>query len=192
MARITPVYCAVAALVIGAPCGLAQMMPNQIVSGAYTLYGFPPDVLKVSPNQVLTLFSTLLNVPDAVATQVQLPSTLSGVSVLVRVVGAQDATGYPTALPILSIFRNSGSQGRNVDCSTSNFIYCANTAITVQIPIVPVCVPGPPFIDRDCSHPPFHELPPMLLLNVSANEKPKRVEVTILFAHTRFSSTDKN
>src|ERR1017187_7599916 len=173
MARITQVCCAVAALVISAPCVLAQMMPNQIVSGAYTLYGFSPEVLTVSPNQVLTLFSTVLNVPDAVATQVPLPTTLSGVSVLVRAVGAQDATGYPTALPILSIFRNNFGLTRGpIDCSSSanaNAIYCANTAITVQIPVERVCVPGIVEPDRDCSHPPFSELPPMLLLNVSAN-----------------------
>lgn len=173
MGRITQVCCAVAAFVISTACAFAQMMPNQIVSGAYTLYGFPPDVLKVSPNQVLTLFSTVLNVPDAVATQAPLPTTLSGVSVLVRVVGAQDATGYSTALPVLSIFRNIvGIKPSPIDCSSSanaNSIYCANTAITVQIPLERVCVPGAVVPDRDCSHPPFSELPPMLLLNVSAN-----------------------
>jgi hypothetical protein len=174
MGRIIRVCWAAATLALTPTSGLAQMMPNQIVSGAYTFSSYSPDVLIVSPGEVVTLFTTVLNVPDAVATETPLPISLSGVSVLLRVVGAQDTRDYPTALPILSIFKNNVvlTPSPGIDCSASansNFIYCANTAITVQIPNEGVCVPSPISPDRNCTNPPFHELPPLLLLNVSAN-----------------------
>jgi uncharacterized protein (TIGR03437 family) len=175
MGRITPVWLAVATIVTGPASILAQMTPNQIVSGSYTLVGYSPNVLIVSPNEVLTLFTPPLDVPDAVATQTPLPSSLSGVSVLVRVVGALDTRGYPTALPILSIFENNvGGMPALVDCSASanaNLIYCANTAITVQIPVEGVCAlePATPPGTQCPANPPFTDYPPLLLLNVSAN-----------------------
>jgi len=176
MGRITQVYFIVCCLTISQSSALGQMTPNQIASGAYTLSGYSPNALIVSPNEVLTLFTPPLNVPDAVASQTPFPTSLSGVSVLVRVVGAVDTRGYPTMLPILSIFKNNVTiPPALVDCASpanANLIYCANTAITVQIPVEGVCAlePAIPPGEANCpSNPPFTGVPPMLLLNVSAS-----------------------
>jgi uncharacterized protein (TIGR03437 family) len=110
-------------------------------------FGYAPGVPVTAPGAIVTLLIyPALNVPDAIATGYPLPKELSGVSVLVRVVGAKDATGYPSSLSILRIL--SGSE------------------ITVQIPLNRVCAPagGP----EQCP-PGGNDLPPSLVLNVEAN-----------------------
>ena len=61
-------------------------------------------VSRVAPGSIVTLYTTGLDVPDAVATEVPWPISLSGVSVSIRVVGAADTTGYPTSLRILRVY----------------------------------------------------------------------------------------
>jgi hypothetical protein len=130
---------------------------NQITNAAW-VNNFPA---MVAPGEIVTLETTPLSVPDAAATQFPLPTTLSGVSVNVRVIGALKAIGesYPTTLPIFSVHSRTGSP----DCAD---IGCGETAVTVQIPTEGVCLPSdvPPL---QCS--PSNYLPPLLLLNVVAN-----------------------
>jgi hypothetical protein len=121
---------------------LAQTQ-NLVVSAGFTevYYTLPA----VAPGEILTLFTTALNVPDAVATQIPLPTSLSGVSVLAHVIGAADTTGYPTSLPILRVYTGNASEmPGGAPCPTNpNSVFCSETQITVEIPTEGVCVPGP-------------------------------------------------
>ena len=139
---------------------------NQVLSAGY---GDP--WVDVAPGQVLTLTTPALNVPDAVATQTPLPTSLSGVSVLVRVAGAQDVRGFPTSLPIFRVYTVHLLQVWNgAPCPADpNSVVCSYTQITVEIPTEGVCAPNPIEPKEDCTAPPFHDLPPMLVLNVRAN-----------------------
>jgi hypothetical protein len=101
--------CAAITIAIAASATLGKGQ-NQVVS-----VGFGPpwenlNTFYVAPGEIVTLFTTALGVPDAVATQIPLPTLLSGVSVLVRVIGATDATGYPASSPILRIHSETQSQ----------------------------------------------------------------------------------
>ena len=110
-------------------------------------FGYAPNAPSTAPGAIVALVvSPAMNVPDSIATSYPLPKELSGVSVLVRVVGAKDATGYPSSLSILRI--DSGS------------------TITAQIPLARVCAPigGP----EQCP-PGGNDLPPGLVLNVKVN-----------------------
>ena len=99
---------------------------NQVVSVGFAAY---PSLPAVAPGGILTLVTMPLGVPDAVATQIPLPTTLSGVSVLAKVIGAKDTTGYPSSLPILRIFtRNALQMPDGVYCSAApSSIYCSST-----------------------------------------------------------------
>jgi hypothetical protein len=129
----------------------------------------------VFPGELVTLFTAPLGVPAAVATQLPLPNTLSGVSVLVRVSGAMDATGYPTSLPIFRIDNISlGALPQGTGCSLVTGptpLLCSYSQITVEIPVDAVCaLTLPDWLagETTCSQP-FHNVPPMLVLNVKAN-----------------------
>ena len=89
------------------PGNMAAQAPNQIVGMGYGSFYENTSIPTVSPGQIVTLFTVSLGVPDAAAGQVPLPTSLSGVSVAVRVVGANDSTGYPALLPILRIYSYS-------------------------------------------------------------------------------------
>jgi hypothetical protein len=154
----------------GGHAQVAQVQ-NQIFGAGYT----PPWTF-VAPGQVLTLtVAPALNVPDAVATETPLPTTLSGVSVLVRAPLAKDTRGYPTSLPILRVYTPTDvllldgllcSDHPNVVGSP----VCSNTQITVQIPTEPVCEPIGAEEPASCffvSN--FLDNPALLLLNVKAN-----------------------
>lgn len=160
---------------------LAQTQ-NLVVSAGFNdaYYALPA----VASGEILTLFTTALNVPDVVATQIPLPNSLSGVSVLAHVIGAADTTGYPTSLPILRVYtQNALQMPDGVFCPTNpNSVLCSQTQITVEIPTEGVCVqiPGRPPVS--CLTLPFSDLPPLLVLNVKANgvtgpDLPVRVEV---------------
>jgi len=108
---------------------------SQIVGAGYDI---PGPSLAVAPGQVITLFVKRLNVPDARASSVPLPTMLSGVGVTVN----PSIPNYPERLPILSLFSTDYCGG-----TTS----CPLTYITVEIPTEPVgCVlsglPNPCFV----------------------------------------------
>lgn len=145
---------------------------NQIVSAGLPLYS--TGLQSVAPGEVLTLFTTALNVPDAVATQTPLPTSLSGVSVRARVIGATNTAGYPALLPILNIHTNNVNEMPDgVPCPTTPNINCSNTLITVEIPTEGVCTESLVLsAPENCAVPPpfsVYNLPPLLILNVSAN-----------------------
>ena len=125
-------------------------IPNQIAGVGYSTPAYPAVAL----GSVVTIFSNNLNVPDAVASQTPLPTSLSGVSVAVRVVGAVQTEGYPAMLGILRVYTDN--------CSGDFQTYCPTTQITVQIPEHYVCVR--PFMGA-CGN----DLPPGLVINVVAN-----------------------
>ena len=141
--RIT-IHARLAALVATAAAStmLAQTQ-NLVVSAGFNdaYYALPA----VASGEILTLVTTALNVPDAVATQIPLPNSLSGVSVLARVIGAADTTGYPTSLPILRVYtQNALQMPDGVVCPTNpNSFLCSQTQITVEIPTEGVCVQSP-------------------------------------------------
>jgi uncharacterized protein (TIGR03437 family) len=125
---------------------------NQILSAGYS----PPLYQNVGLGQVITLFAPRLNVPDAVSSQIPPPTTLSGVSVLVRVPPPADGSKYPSALGILRIYSpNEDTCGSSDNCPT--------TQITVQIPMDRVCLP--PVSAGGCPTVP----PPQIILNIKAN-----------------------
>jgi hypothetical protein len=149
---------------------------NQIVSTGFPASFEFPSLPTVSPGGIVTLFTVPLGVPDAVATQIPLPTSLSGVSVLVRAVGAVDATAYPASLPILRIDTlKKGQLPSGTFCATVSGptpVLCSYTQITVEIPTERVCAPSPiggPPAPFPCTGPPFSDFPPMLILNVKAN-----------------------
>lgn len=142
-------------------------------SGAWGQNQVVGPIQTVSPGDILTLTTTAIDVPDAVATQIPLPTSLSGVSVQVRVVGALKTTGYPAVLPVLRVRTLKAIEMHDgapcPSASTPANIFCSSTDVTVEIPTEGVCAPrinGPP---ETCSTPPFNDLPPLLILNVTAN-----------------------
>ena len=138
-------YCLLASCLVPVLQGQAA---NEIIGSGYT----GPTIPGVAPGDVITLFVSPLSVPDAVASQVPLPTTLSGVSVSVRATGdlVVDTTGYPTALPIFRI--------RSVN---NTLFILQHTAITVQIPTEKVST-----VYQGKRVPDF---PSELILNVRAN-----------------------
>jgi hypothetical protein len=170
MAQTIAIRARWAALVLGvASSGVLAYGQNQVVSVGFGGYANLPTV---ALGGILTLVTTALGVPDAVATQIPLPTSLSGVSVLARVMGAKDTTGYPASLPILRVYTSNALQMPDgVYCPTvPNSVYCSNSQITVEIPTEAVCAPGsgsgPP---ETCTVSFYHDLPPLLVLNVSVN-----------------------
>ena len=151
------------------PLVLAQGQ-NQIVGLGFSA-SYQTNLPTVFPGEVVTLFTAPLGVPSAVAaTQAPLPNTLSGVSVLVRVSGAMDATGYPTSVPI---FRIDNISAESMGCSSDvgpNSLLCNYSQITVEIPVDAVCALTPLEVlaHQTCADP-FSDKPPMLVLNVKAN-----------------------
>ena len=127
--------------------GAAQTQ-NQIVAAGYQI---PTPGAVAARGQVVTLFVYGLNVPDASATTIPLPTSLSGVTVRVSSPGIAN---YPKSLPIFSVVSYDFCAGRTV---TS----CPLTHITVQIPTEPTCVPSG--LPNECSRPGTS-----ILLNVEA------------------------
>src|SRR6266545_3148738 len=112
MERISQTSRAILAAAIACCSALAQS-PNQIVS---TGFGASFDSLilpTVSPGSIVTLFTTAIDAPDAVATQMPPSNSLSGVRVMARVVGAADTRGYPESLRIFSIYRRDVTEMPN-------------------------------------------------------------------------------
>jgi len=138
----------------------AASAQNQILGAGYTT----PPALSASVGQLVTLFVPALNVPDATASQVPLPTSLSGVSVAVRVPGVLDSTGYPTALPILRVRTVPCEQGAPYPYYTAPCGNLSLTQITAQIPAEKVCVGYP---GEKCNGLP--DTPSVLVLNVRAN-----------------------
>src|SRR5947209_1300477 len=161
---------AAAMLLVIPSLGVAQ---NQVVGAGFGSGYYSPVFVTVTAGEVLTLFTPALNVPDEVADGTPLPTSLSGVSVSVRVAGAKNSAGYPTSLPILRVFTEKLSQlPDGTPCPTEpNSPMCSRTGITVQIPTEGVCEPTgaghPP--PENCTAPPFRNMPNALLLNVRAN-----------------------
>jgi uncharacterized protein (TIGR03437 family) len=131
--------------------------------------GYAPPWTNVAPGQILNLtVSPSLNVPDAVADSTPLPTTLSGVSVLVRAPAAQALGSFPPLLPILRVYKSNIQQlSDGTPCSkVSDSPICSNTQITVQIPTEGVCEPSITEPHGSCT---FNEAPALLLLNVRAS-----------------------
>jgi hypothetical protein len=148
---------------------------NQIAGFGFTPSFYSPILPSVSPGEVLTLFTSPLGVPDAVATQTPWPNSLSGVSVPVQVVGTNDTTGYPGSLPILRVLTETRPTlpSTGGPCSAvvgPTPLPCSFSQITVQIPVELVCVLAVEDLNlhEDCSTAP-PAIPPMLVLNIEAN-----------------------
>jgi hypothetical protein len=125
MLRLLRVLFVAAAVVVAA----SAQNTNYIASAGYA---FPNSVMQVGAGQVISIFVRWLNVPNATATKVPWPTTLSGVRV---VVPNPPNPGYPTALPILSV---SSYPHR---CSGELLDFCNTTDIVVQFPFEPICIP---------------------------------------------------
>src|SRR5579872_4886879 len=127
--------------------GFMAQGANEIVGSGYT----GPYMPGVSPGDVITLFTLPINVPDEVALQTPLPTSLSGVSVSVRATHplAVDTSAYPSSLPIFRIQ------------SVKNSDIIPHTSITVQIPTDTVTINYQGRVE-----PVF---PDQLILNVKAN-----------------------
>ena len=106
----------------------AQTAPSYVASAGYAF----PDPTQVARGQVITLFVRGLQVPNASAAGSPWPTMLSGVTVSVQ---NPPTPGYPTMLPIFSVFSSP------TQCAGGNYNFCNTTAVTVQIPIEPVCIP---------------------------------------------------
>ncbi len=121
---------------------------------AYTGYSFRGSPA-VAPGQIITLFVRGLNVPNAVADKIPLPTTLGGVTVRVK---NPPTSAYPTSLPIFSV-RSFPS-----NCTRAGAIdgFCDATAVTVQIPFEPTCI-STGFLN-DCNF----AFPPLIKLVVQA------------------------
>jgi uncharacterized protein (TIGR03437 family) len=159
-----------AAAVLGVACSSTLGQQNQIVSIGHKAPTPYPYSAVVAAGEVVTLFTTAIDVPDAVATQTPLPTTLSGVSVLVRVIGASDTRGYPTSLPILRVTRVGLDPNGTCKTNPNTTVFCSHSEITVQIPTEGVCATPGPVAPPPCpANPPFPEYPPLLILNVKAN-----------------------
>jgi len=109
-------------------CLLAQL-PNQIIAAGYAHTIPAPQV--VAPGQVITLFVRGISVPDAAATGLPLPTSLSGVSVGVTKLMYADLV--PDQLPIFKIHSEDLCAGRLA-------VKCPSTQITVQIPTEAFCM----------------------------------------------------
>jgi uncharacterized protein (TIGR03437 family) len=107
---------------------LAQL-PNQIIAAGYAHTIPAPQV--VAPGQVITLFVRGISVPDAAATGLPLPTSLSGVSVGVTKLMYADLV--PDQLPIFKIHSEDLCAGRLA-------VKCPSTQITVQIPTEAFCM----------------------------------------------------
>ncbi len=105
---------------------VSAQTPSQIVSAGYSI---PEPGFVGARGGVVTLFVKGLNVPDARAAIVPLPTVLSGVSVKVT----SQIPGYPDTLPIFSIITYDSCAG---NISTP----CSLTHITVELPTEPTCV----------------------------------------------------
>ncbi len=110
------------------PSPLSAQTQNQIAGSGYAI---PVPVGAAAPGQVLTLFVSGLNVPDATASGTPLPRTLSGIAINVNT----QIPNYPTSLPIFSVVTYDYCSGRT---GTS----CPLTQVTVQIPTEQTCFPN--------------------------------------------------
>jgi uncharacterized protein (TIGR03437 family) len=106
----------------------AQTTTSYVASAGYAF----PNPTAVARGQVITLFVRGVQVPNATAGGSPWPTMLGGVTVAVA---NPPTPAYPTALPIFSVF-SSPSQ-----CAGGNYQYCNTTAVTVQIPVEPACIP---------------------------------------------------
>lgn len=109
---------------------LSAQTQSQIVSAGYAI---PQSNLVAARGQVVTLFANGLSVPDASATSIPLPTTLSGVSVRVT----SQIPNYPKLLPIFSIVSYDS-------CAGNSGTPCPLTLITVEVPTEPTCTGGLP------------------------------------------------
>ena len=123
-----PIFLLVIAALATSP-GLLAQLPNQVITAGYT--DSIPAPLVVAPGQVITLFVRGISVPDAVATQVPLPTSLSGVSIAVTKL--LNASLAPDLLPIFRIHSEDLCAGRLA-------VLCPATQITVQIPTEAFCM----------------------------------------------------
>ena len=94
-------------------------------------YNFPVPT-QVAPGQVITLFARGLQVPNATAGGNPWPAMLGGVTVVVENPPTPD---YPLTIPIFSVYSSP------TQCAGGNSVYCNTTAVTVQVPFEPVCIP---------------------------------------------------
>ena len=83
---------------------LTAQTQNQIVGAVYDI---PASSAVAAPGQVITLRVQRLNVPDAKATSIPLPTTLSGVGIRVTT----QTPNYPEHLPIFSIVSSDYCDG---------------------------------------------------------------------------------
>ena len=118
----------VMAAAVSASTATAQIA-NYVASAGYTFSSVTP----VAPGQVISLFVDGLNVPNAAASAVPWPTALGGVSV---VVPNPPNSGYPTALPILSLSSYADA------CSGGLVNFCNTTDIVIQFPYEPICIPN--------------------------------------------------
>lgn len=107
----------------------------------------------MAPGQVITLFVRGITVPDAAATQLPLPTSLSGVSVAVTKLMYADLA--PDLLPIFRVHSEDFCGGRLA-------VNCPVTQVTVQIPTEAFCMSTAP---QGCSFVPEAAL----ILNVKLN-----------------------
>jgi uncharacterized protein (TIGR03437 family) len=106
----------------------AQAEPASLASAGYRF----PNPPTVAQGQVITLFVQGLQVPNASAGVVPWPTTLSGVTVAVV---NPPTPNYPATLPIYSVFSSP------TQCAGGNTSYCNTTAVTVEFPVEPFCIP---------------------------------------------------
>jgi uncharacterized protein (TIGR03437 family) len=107
----------------------AQTATSYVASAGYAF----PDPKPVARGQVITLFVRGLQVPNASAAGSPWPTMLGGVTVAVA---NPPTPAYPTMLPIFSVFSSPAQ------CASGNYNYCNTTAVTVQIPVEPACIPA--------------------------------------------------
>ncbi|MBS1829643.1 MAG: hypothetical protein JST93_30365 [Acidobacteria bacterium] len=111
-------------------CWVAALAPAQTTGQIMATGNGPPTLETLAPGQVTTLFVVGLKVPNATASGIPLPTTLSGLTV--HVSGPVQAKGYPERLPLFSVRTYDGCFGLGP---------CPLTFVTVQIPTEPTCVP---------------------------------------------------
>jgi hypothetical protein len=102
-------------------------------SGIYVAaagYAFP-ELVPVSPGQVISLLLRGVYAPTAKAGTGPLPTTLSGIAVEVL---HTPAPGFPKSLPILAVW---SSRDR---CDGGIVSMCDTTNVAVQVPFEPTCV----------------------------------------------------
>lgn len=105
----------------------AQTFPTPAPAG----YNFPVPT-QVAPGQIITLFARGLLVPNATASGNPWPAMLGGVTVVVE---NPPTPNYPLTIPIFSIFSSP------TQCAGGNSAFCNTTAVMVQVPFEPVCIP---------------------------------------------------